>query len=171
VRFKTILHGGELEGRKSLLFCINMYRIEVSADTSALSLGVCVMKQCQSCGENFTSKPKAGHQKYCSVKCRTHNSNKSERTKIWQQSRRQKVNDIKLVIGCVQCGYNKHPAALQFNHTKGEKLFNISQDTKRKWDDIINEIAKCEVLCANCHAIHSFENKHGWTKRKAKNVS
>ena len=129
------------------------------------------MKQCQSCGENFTSKPKAGHQKYCSVKCRTHNSNKSERTKIWQQTRRQKINDIKLTIGCAQCGFNKHPAALQFNHIKEDKLFNISQDVKRKWEDIINEIAKCEVLCANCHSIHSYENKHGWTKRKIKNVS
>jgi hypothetical protein len=144
---------------------------DYSADTSALSIGVCVMKQCQSCGKNFTPKPKAGHQKYCSVKCRTHNLNKSEHTKIWQQSRRQKLNDIKLATGCKRCGYNKHPAALQFNHVIGEKLFNISQDPKRKWEDIVSEIAKCEVLCANCHSIHSVENKHGWVKRKNKNDS
>ena len=26
--------------------------------------------------------------------------------------------------------------------------------------NIKNEIRKCEILCANCHAIHSIENKH-----------
>ena len=73
--------------------------------------------------------------------------------------------------GCARCGYREHPAALQFNHVTNSKSFNISQDPKRKWDAIITEIAKCEVLCANCHSIHSYENKHGWTKRKVKDAS
>jgi len=126
------------------------------------------VKTCQSCSANYISK--VVWQKYCSAKCRNHNPNKSRTTKKFQQGRREAINSIKLSRGCAQCGYNKHPAALQFNHIKGEKLFNISQDPKRKWETIFAEIAKCEVLCANCHAIHSVENKHGWTKRKVKNV-
>lgn len=147
---------------------ISKSRIEVSADTSALSLGVCV-KTCQLCSKTYI--PKVVWQKYCSPKCRNHNPNKSQKTKEYQQGRRTKINEIKLRTGCAHCGYNKHPSALQFNHIKGTKNFNISQDPKRKWEDILSEIAKCEVLCANCHSIYSVENKHGWTKRKVKDAS
>jgi hypothetical protein len=127
------------------------------------------MKSCNKCKKQF--EPKVNWQKYCSPKCRNHNSEKSARTKAFQQNRRDQINQFKLDSGCSKCGYNAHPAALQFNHVAGNKQFNVSQDLKRKWNNTIEEIAKCEVLCANCHAIHSFENNHGWTKRKAKNVS
>jgi len=69
--------------------------------------------------------------------------------------------------GCAQCGFDSHPAALDFNHTHGTKSFGIGNDPKRKWSDILAEIAKCEVLCANCHRIHTYENKHNHTKRRA----
>jgi hypothetical protein len=31
---------------------------------------------------------------------------------------------------------------------------------------LLAEIAKCEILCANCHRVHTFENRHWRTKRK-----
>jgi len=123
------------------------------------------MKKCVVCSQEFL--PTRNWQKYCSSKCRNHNPDKSEKTKKFQQGRRDKINKIKVDAGCAKCGYDAHPAALQFNHIIGEKKFNISHDPKRKWSDMLNEIAKCEILCANCHLIYSFENKHGWTKRKA----
>ena len=126
------------------------------------------MKICQLCSKTYI--PKVIWQKYCSSKCRNHNPNKSQKTKTFQKRRREAINNIKLSLGCTLCGYNSHPAALQFNHIKGHKSFNISQDPKRKWEDIIAEIAKCEVLCANCHSIHSYENKHGWTKGKVESA-
>lgn len=74
---------------------------------------------------------------------------------------RAKLDEIKLAQGCRECGYNAHPAALDFNHLdRGTKLFNIGQRKNASWDSLEAEIAKCEVLCANCHRIHSFENKH-----------
>ena len=67
--------------------------------------------------------------------------------------------------GCVVCGYNAPPAALDFNHVRGVKLFNVSQDPKRALYSIMQEIEKCDVLCANCHRIHTYENRHWHTKR------
>lgn len=75
------------------------------------------------------------------------------------------INRIKTERGCVVCGYNAHPAALDFNHARGTKLFNVSQDPKRSMYSIMQEIEKCDVLCANCHRIHTYENRHWHTKR------
>ncbi len=40
---------------------------------------------------------------------------------------------------------------LEFDHLK-DKAFNIGASLSgRSWASILDEIAKCEVVCANCH--------------------
>jgi len=52
---------------------------------------------------------------------------------------------------CILCGYNRCLAALHFHHVNAfEKEFNISSGTS--WVKIEIELAKCVLLCANCHA-------------------
>ena len=41
---------------------------------------------------------------------------------------------------------------------KAHKMF-CNKDTKTK-QKIKEELSKCEVVCANCHAIITYENKH-----------
>lgn len=75
--------------------------------------------------------------------------------------RRKMLADIKLAQGCARCGYNEHPAALHFNHLDPTtKSFRIGSQVSRSWAKLEEEMAKCEVLCANCHAIHTLENDH-----------
>lgn len=73
--------------------------------------------------------------------------------------RRKIIDEIKVSRGCIDCGFNLHPAALQFDHIEGEKTFKISASLSRKWERILVEIAKCVVRCANCHAIKTVENE------------
>lgn len=124
------------------------------------------MKECEVCLNLFD--PYNSQQKYCSVKCRNHNPTKKASTKAFQQKRRDLINLTKLTAGCAKCGYNEHPAALDFNHVRGTKLFNISQDPKIAWEKLEAEMAKCEVLCANCHRIHTQEERHFHTKRSTR---
>lgn len=121
-------------------------------------------KNCLTCGVEFT--PARPWQTYCCTKCQRNAPNKKERTKAFQQSRRDLLNQIKTERGCARCGYNAHPAALDFNHVHGEKSLAIGQDPKAAWQKLMDEINKCEVLCANCHRIHTYENRHWHTKRK-----
>jgi len=62
-----------------------------------------------------------------------------------------------------------HNAAFErlvFWYVRGEKLFNVSQDPKVAKAKLLAEIEKCDVLCANCHRVHTYENRHWHTKRK-----
>jgi hypothetical protein len=52
---------------------------------------------------------------------------------------------------CNDCG-ESDPVLLEFDHTGGDKLFEIGQSLRyRNWQSILNEIGKCQVVCANCH--------------------
>ena len=72
-----------------------------------------------------------------------------------------KIHAYQLEKGCADCGYSAHPAALEFDHLPGtEKLFNIGEEIgNRSVESIWSEIAKCEVVCANCHAIRTTERR------------
>ena len=52
---------------------------------------------------------------------------------------------------CVDCGEDD-PVVLEFDHLR-DKVDNISKmaSLKRPWSVILEEIEKCEVVCANCH--------------------
>lgn len=75
--------------------------------------------------------------------------------------RRAAVDGIKLRSGCVDCGYRGHPAALQFDHVDPKtKSFKISGNVGRKWSNVIKEIKKCVIRCANCHVIRTVTEGH-----------
>jgi hypothetical protein len=53
---------------------------------------------------------------------------------------------------CVDCG-ESDPVVLEFDHLEGDsKSFDIGHSLPyRNWRSILEEIEKCEVVCANCH--------------------
>lgn len=56
---------------------------------------------------------------------------------------------------CVKCGYAKNISALHFHHISAtEKSFKLGARilSNRSWEAILEEVQKCELLCANCHA-------------------
>ena len=59
---------------------------------------------------------------------------------------------VKRHSGCVVCGEDE-PCCLHFHHRNpGSKLFEVSRAGTRSLEEVKKEIAKCDVLCANCHA-------------------
>ncbi|MCF0124740.1 MAG: hypothetical protein HUJ68_03110 [Clostridia bacterium] len=115
--------------------------------------------RCSYCGKEITSK---GNRKYCEV-CVPSNLTKNERSnKIRYLSKKKMVN----MFGgkCCLCGYNKCVSALDFHHMdKTTKEFDISKYTNSCdfSEELIEELKKCVLLCANCHRyLHSFEYKN-----------
>ena len=71
-----------------------------------------------------------------------------------------KIDEFLSTHPCVDCG-EKDPVVLEFDHVSGEKKFAISARrwSPTKWDTIQEEIAKCEVRCANCHRRKTAQRK------------
>lgn len=62
---------------------------------------------------------------------------------------------------CIICG-ESHKACLQFHHRDpSTKKHNVAKMVNKHfaWSSILDEISKCDILCANCHF------KHHWNKR------
>ncbi len=67
---------------------------------------------------------------------------------------------VVLKFGCQKCGYNRCTRALHFHHidpkTKNDNVTNIVNDTS-SLDRVKEEMRKCIILCANCHAETEYE--------------
>jgi hypothetical protein len=74
------------------------------------------------------------------------------------QRRLRMIAAIKLMAGCADCGYDKHPSALDFDHMPGTvKVQAVAVLARGSLKRLFDEIAKCEVVCANCHRIRTAE--------------
>ena len=82
---------------------------------------------------------------------------------LYYSIRRSKIERIALkrrlvdMLGgkCVDCGYNQHLAALDFDHKEPQfKSFAIATGLNKHSDNlVIMEAHKCELRCANCHRV------------------
>jgi hypothetical protein len=75
--------------------------------------------------------------------------------------------DFKSKLSCEECGAS-HPAVIQFHHkNKDEKKNGVSRmvNMNSNREDILTEIKKCRVLCANCHSIFHYETDHKQCRR------
>jgi hypothetical protein len=63
---------------------------------------------------------------------------------------------------CADCGQRFPPAAMDFDHVRGEKLHGVAHivNTAHSIDTLLAEIAKCDVVCATCHRIRTHQEAH-----------
>jgi hypothetical protein len=86
-----------------------------------------------------------------------------------QVKKRSILQAIKVERGCADCGYNANPVALEFDHRPGEvKSLSIGRAVSQAGiQRLLAEVEKCDVVCANCHRIRSFNRGQHVVLRKA----
>lgn len=60
---------------------------------------------------------------------------------------------------CVDCGNIYHPVAMDWEHPQNNKLANVSDLVRKGYSKqrILDEIEKCQLVCANCHRVRTYE--------------
>ena len=60
-------------------------------------------------------------------------------------------------VPCMGCGV-RHPFwIMQFDHVRGKKEFNLSAASARAEQKVKDEIAKCDIVCSNCHDDRTYK--------------
>ena len=105
---------------------------------------VILFSSCRTCGHNYPQ-----NHKKCKVCRRIRREEIATIVKKWKDRR------------CVHCGVKYHHAARQCDHVREEKIFNIADAARLQKSDeeILQELAKCDVVCANCHSMKSYTER------------
>ncbi len=97
------------------------------------------------------------------------NRERKKRTNVaWQKNNRDKVNGYRnkrflavkqkaverLGNKCMECEQTYPTCVYDFHHKDPkEKKYTVSKMLLNKWEDVVKELDKCILLCANCHRV------------------
>ena len=87
----------------------------------------------------------------------------SEKRRKEHQANRLFITQQKIGKVCTSCGVDDY-RVLDFHHLNSdEKEIHLGSSTAAYWskEHILREIAKCIILCANCHRILHWEEEKG----------
>jgi hypothetical protein len=104
---------------------------------------------CSSCRKSYDAKrfQSIKSERYAQVKARRHE------LVAWVRSLKEGA--------CVDCAGKFHPAAMQFDHISDNKVTSVADLVKSGYSRqvIQQEIDKCELVCANCHAVRTHTRR------------
>jgi hypothetical protein len=110
--------------------------------------------KCIICG-----RPLQGRQSlFCGRGCKNRHTNYHHQSYLAQKRRGRSAKlELMALRGnkCTICGYSRNHAALEFHHSDPvTKKFQLDQRSlaNRSWEEIMEEMEKCILVCANCHA-------------------
>lgn len=87
----------------------------------------------------------------------------NERNKLIISENRKRLFNYYSNNPCVDCG-ETNPVVLESDHKDGvDKKYDISAMISHSWVKIEEELAKCDVRCANCHRIRTAK-QFNWYK-------
>jgi hypothetical protein len=118
------------------------------------------MKPCFVCGVNdrlpYSSKCRTCHCSHQKNYYKTHPRSSQESLVRRRMAIRDFVKSQK-DKPCTDCGLSFPWYVMDFDHVRGKK-FNVSRATSdmRSIESIREEVAKCDVVCSNCHRIRTF---------------
>jgi hypothetical protein len=136
------------------------------------------MKVCNTCNiakplEEFSFKIKSENKR--SGKCKScfsiyvadwYNKNRSivlARQPALSKAARRRREDLRNSLKdqpCKDCGVKYPYYVMDFDHVTGTKVGNVGVMVAGKLAALMEEIAKCEIVCANCHRIRTHKRRY-----------
>jgi len=86
----------------------------------------------------------------------------TNKERVLEQCRRRRAAmakrlDALKAVPCTDCGVQYPPWVMDFDHVDGGKLAGISNMLTNSVRTVLEEVAKCEVVCSNCHRQRTHE--------------
>lgn len=80
----------------------------------------------------------------------------------WRRAKNKLMRDILWKhkdVPCMDCNIKYPPYVMDFDHREGEeKVMGVGAlVTRASADRILAEIAKCDVVCSNCHRERTYQ--------------
>ena len=144
-------------------------------DDRSATYRLLVSKRCGSCRiekpfDDFHRRGR-GYQTWCKVCRRAYDSayHRATRPLRVEQKKERHAEFVGWYLAlkegkpCADCGQTYHPAAMQWDHLPGAQKLASVADLCRKNNRrrVLEEIAKCELVCSNCHAVRTFQRQRG----------
>jgi hypothetical protein len=79
---------------------------------------------------------------------------------------REWVDSMKAGKPCLDCSRTFPPYIMEYVHGRGEKRHNIGKMANHKPERVLEEIAKCDLVCCACHRIRSHSRRKSPTTKK-----
>lgn len=89
---------------------------------------------------------------------RKENPEKNRETVLASISRKlARFNLLKMDRPCYDCGGQFAPESMDWDHRPGQvKKFDVAEGVRSRSDDeVMEEINKCQLVCANCHRVRT----------------
>jgi Holliday junction resolvase RusA-like endonuclease len=85
------------------------------------------------------------------------------RSKSSREKYREVIRKIKESSPCVDCNISYPYYIMHFDHLEGsDKVDGVSSMLRNSGlKNAIDEIKKCDLVCANCHAVRTWKRQHG----------
>ena len=103
--------------------------------------------------KNWTDERRAHRKEYSHDWYVAHAEEVKDRRSARLQVLHDWLQNYKSNLRCSRCGEDRI-ATLDFHHRdSSQKEYSVTKAIQRGWkvERVLNEIAKCDVLCANCH--------------------
>ena len=128
------------------------------------------MRECARCraekeDAEFVNSPKRGSTRStcceCTKKIKHERYEKDRRRRILESRARRKIMNLYVDElkrkPCTDCKNTFHPYVMDFDHVRGVKVKCISRMRgNRTEQEILEEVAKCDLVCSNCHRMRTL---------------
>ena len=132
-------------------------------------------KRCGKCGEekplDAFHRRRSGHQTWCKACRRAYDADYHQSVRPRRIEQAKARHDafaawyaaLKTDRPSADCGGIFHPAAMHWDHRPGSMKSADVADLRSKTSKrlVLEEIAKCDLVCANCHAVRTFLRYRG----------
>jgi hypothetical protein len=115
--------------------------------------------QCRSCERDYNREYYATNSAYFATYREVNRSKyRKQNVEILRRNRIERYAEVDRLksVPCTDCGCTFHYCQMDFDHVRGEKVTEVSQATGLSLEQLLAEVAKCDVVCANCHRIRTY---------------